>query len=59
MCREMGAKVKKALKKKLKKPSSSHLSISRHTNESSDFLVRFLCLWSIPPFVVALLDILV
>ncbi|RWW32680.1 hypothetical protein GW17_00002647 [Ensete ventricosum] len=33
----MGAKAKKALKKKLKK-TSSQLSISRHTNESSDFL---------------------
>ncbi|XP_009393908.2 uncharacterized protein LOC103979473 [Musa acuminata AAA Group] len=34
----MGAKAKKALKKKLKKTSSSQLSISYHTNESSDFL---------------------
>uniref|UniRef100_A0A804IDT7 RRM domain-containing protein n=1 Tax=Musa acuminata subsp. malaccensis TaxID=214687 RepID=A0A804IDT7_MUSAM len=34
----MGAKAKKALKKKLKKSSFSQLSISRHTNESSDFL---------------------
>ncbi|KAG6512899.1 MKI67 FHA domain-interacting nucleolar phosphoprotein-like [Zingiber officinale] len=32
----MGAKAKKALKKKLKK--TSQLSISRHKNESSDFL---------------------
>ncbi|RWW07022.1 hypothetical protein GW17_00029615 [Ensete ventricosum] len=41
MCRnssEMGAKAKKALKKKLKKTSSSQLSISRIRNESSDFL---------------------
>ncbi|CAL9095815.1 unnamed protein product [Musa acuminata var. zebrina] len=35
---EMGVKAKKALKKKLKKTSSSQLSISRSRNESSDFL---------------------
>lgn len=43
----MGAKAKKSLKKKMKKTSSSQISLSRRTSESSDFLVRFFCLCSI------------